>query len=477
MHSLTDPGSELPACPAPDRLFALLLPRSLAVVLLAAALCGCQSETQFELTDESIEEMATLPGLRLSTDERLRHHYDLLQAEGTTPLQLRRDVPPEEDNVAAVFAGLFAPNFLPGKVAESHELFPRPAFEFDDVRLRKAKFFLRGLDDERAEVSRALDRPVCDFGLDPARGWYTDWSILQAVTLYIRLEAFFAAVRLDEDDLTAAGAAIARMLRMVEYLSRERDLQSRLLAADLRKESLAVLASFVAHPLVEDAHLRTFANLLQNQLARWPDEADAWHGERARALVAYEAVRRGFLFTMLTETEQRELMMSREGRRANVEARRNADADELFYLDQMRTIINRLHDVDGPNKVPVPYYRRQDVFRDFAKARQQKLDAGEYPFVAARLFLRDLQENHALVALDRARVEMWTIGLAASAGLPPPEYQTNPANGAPYQVHVESHQAIVSGANGEGDLTDENVVIVPRLNTREGRAAVRGRPR
>lgn len=443
----------------------------------AAALClslilvvaGCSESDTIELDEKTMAELATLPGLRQSTRAELREHYQQLEAEGATPLGMRRPPLPEEENAAAIFADLFAKSFLKHQFEKSAELMPGDDFSISDDHLQRIQLFRRQLEPQRAKAATALDRPKSDFGIDHALGWYADPTYLQAVTLYVRLEAFLAAERLDQNNLTAAMKANTRMFRVAELLSFERDVNARMFAVGLRDEALTVMAAVLRHNAVDSATARHYYHLLENQLVRWPNDASAWIGDRAVVLVSYEAVRQGLFHTLLTPDELPAMLLNHNSKNLNADAAQGVDNDELFYLDEMRTIIDSCNAGTGNQRRSVPFYRRRDVFARMLQSQQRKTDAGEYPLVAAELFLPHIEGEHRMQAVDRARVEMWCLALATSLGQPPPDYKTNPVSGEPYHVSVEPRDVVVLESKQVTPESASEVIVVPRFDARASR--------
>jgi len=453
--------------------------RPLAIVLVVTtAFAGCSEEQSIDLTPETLEKFAALEGMQQSTSEPLRRHYDLLVAEKTTPLDLRKPALTPEQNVAAVFDALFSKSFLSQQLEKSAEMFPRPRFDVDTKLLERIILFRRRLEPQRSKVAAALSRPQCDFGLDPARGWYADASILDAATVYVRLEAFLAAERLSENDLAAAADAVKRMFHMVGLLSNEMDVRARLLAGNLREEALSVLSATLHHMAADETTAREFYHVIENQLAHWPNDADAWIGDRARNLVSYEAVRKEALFTLLTEPELRRMMLNHRSKNLNATAAEGADSDQLFYLDEMQKILASCNKEEAEGRQPVPYFMRRHFFVDLVKAQQRKIEAGEFPLVAAEMFLPHMQQGHALQAADRARTEMWSLALAISLDMPPTKYELSPVSGQKYHVAAEPRNVVVTAYGNEDSSGNQSTawseaVVVPRFVNAAKRSARR----
>jgi hypothetical protein len=85
---------------------------------------------------------------------------------------------------------------------------------------------------------------------------------------------------------------------------------------------------------------------------------------------------------------------------------------------------------------------------------QQVRNAPQFPLVAGRLLLVDMEKGHALQARDRACCEAWALGLAGASGREPPPYKVSPLWGGKYEVDRGDRLVKVWGACPDegGDL-------------------------
>jgi hypothetical protein len=198
--------------------------------------------------------------------------------------------------------------------------------------------------------------------------------------------------------------------------------------------------------------LAALAAVTRDQLNTWPDDAGAWIGDRALGMHAYELVRAGLLGELLTEEEIERFEAEKILDQLPAAAMRNVNRDELYYLLAMRKVI------EGCKR---PFFERRSVLAEIADDLQAKRDSLEFPVVAGRILLVDLEGGHAIQAADRARVEAWALALSLAAGDEPSGLEISPLTGKKYLVEREAGVIRVwpSGDRQSGDLP----VVVPDL--------------
>ena len=428
-----------------------------AVALIAATLllpcggCNQRGDAQSPL------DYGSLPGLRASPDKALQDELARIEEEDGTPQQLAVVEVAAKDNVAMGFQELFPEGRLDPILETSEKLFPQREFEFDPSQLQKAIDFRQKYDTERLEVREALKRPRCDLRIDFTAGFFADLSLVDTMLICARLEAFCAAEALAENKPARAVESLELMFRMASCLGNEKHFDPRLKAASLRVETFGVLQALVRrNDMIQRQHLEQLHEVIDKQLSTWPDDAWAWIGDRAVGLHAYEFVRDGELFALFTEEEVEQFKKEGVLNQLATAARRTADADTRYYLDTMRRIIESCID---------PYYKRVAMFAAIEKDLQTKRNTPEFPLVAGRLLLLDIDKGHAIQARDRALCEAWVIALALALGKQVPDYPVNPLTGRPYQHEKQETLIVVSKIdNDSGDNEFTISVPIPRAN-------------
>ncbi len=415
---------------------------SLALFVLLAF--GCK-KSPFEKPDEKAQmaQFGRLPGLSHSQHPGLQDELARLIAEGATPELLTTGAAsagpsavPDDENAAVALLEVFRTGTIARLNRRAEELMPRGKFQFDPVDLEKAIEFRAINDDSRRKARAAVERPKCDFQLQHTMGLAADTSCVEVVRICVRLEALLAAELLAKDEPDEAAEPLAYMLRLVGLLAKERRVVTRLAAAELRGEAFRVMEALVEKPNVSAATLVHLSELLAAQLVAWPPDADAWIGDRALGMHTYEMIRGGYVASVLS-TEETERFREEGNLKALLRAVvRSVDQDQAYYLAAMRTV------VAGCEK---PFYQRQEIFRTIDRQLYEVREKDDFPTIAARILLPEIEQAQRQQAKDRAAAEAWAIALAAVTQQPEPPYETNPFTGKPYRLTREATRIVVEG--------------------------------
>jgi hypothetical protein len=417
-------------------------------VLLLAAGAGCSKGPSPEAkATEEAKVFGALPGLKATPDRALQDELARVVNDGGTPQLLAAGEISADSNVAAGLVALFAGidrKRLALIRAESDELFPKGPFTLDPVQREKAIRFRQRYEKEQMGARLALERPECRFPIAYEAGPADELAFLDPVWICARLEAFGAAEALSTLDVDAAVESLRHMLRLAECLAAEPHPITRLQAAFLRTEALLVLQAIVGSEGFGRPHALMIHGWLADQLATWPDDALAWIGDRAQGMVVYEAVRGDRLKGFLTEEEQEQLKES-GGISAFMDAAlRGVNADELYYLTAMRKIIESCQ---------TPYHTRVEDFEELRRDLHERRNNSDFPLVAGRFLLLEVEKGHVIQARDRANCEGWLLALALACGEKSPEFGNNPLTGRPYRVEQDGKTIIVFdiGTGADGD--------------------------
>lgn len=430
--------------------------------LLAGGCGGQQGEKGPKQLDP--EDYGALPGLNAVPDRRLRDELARITEEGGTPELIGKTPIPAEDNVAVGLAGLFPEQQIGSILEQSEKIFPPRQFAFDPIRLQRAINFRQKYDAQRLRARDALGRPECDFGVRFTAGLAAELTFVDVVRISARLEAFQAAESL-ADGLPSEGRenassrgldeaieALGVMLRLASRLGAERHSAVRMETAFLRSEAFRVLQAIVTDDRVTQARLQRLGTMVQQQLAAWPDDADAWIADRALGLHAYEMVRAGNLKGLLDQEETAQLKQKNRLEDLLAAAARGVDNDELYYLETMRKIIDSCGQ---------PYYARLPLFDSLSNRLEEKADTPEFPIVAVWvLLLPEVPKGHAIQARDRANWEAWALALALATGGQVPPYRINPLTGEKYLQNKFEKTVTVTNF-GSGKDGDNPTIIVP----------------
>jgi hypothetical protein len=428
-------------------------------LLVAVTGGGCAREPSPEVkATEEAKAFGALPGLKATPDQALQGELARVVEEGGTPELLAARKIPDDSNVAAGLAALFA-GVDRGRLglirAESDQLFPKGRFTLDPVQREKAIRFRQRYEDERMGARLALERPECRFPIAYEAGPADGLAFLDVVWICSRLEAFHAAEALTSLEVASAVESLGFMLHLAECLAAEPHPVTRLEAAFLRTEALIVLQAIVGSEKLERRHAIMIHGWLSDQLAAWPDDALAWIGDRAQGMVIYEAVRGGKLGDFLTEEEKKQLKEAGNLSAFEDAALRGVNSDELYYLLAMRKILESCRH---------PYHTRVADFEELRRDLHNRRNSSDFPLVAGRLLLLDVEKGHVIQARDRANCEAWVLALALACAEKPPGFGNNPLTGRPYRVERDGKTILVYDV-GTGLDGDDPPWIVPDLSS------------
>jgi len=427
------------------------------MVALSGVSGGCDRGRGPEETGQLLpEDFGDLAPLKEIPNAKLRDELARIEEEGGTPELLSRPPMADEVNVAAGLRKLFPEDQVASIREKSEQIFPAGRFEFNPIQLQRAINFRRKYEQQRLAAREALKRPECDFGIPFTHGFLVELKFVPVVHICADLEAYRAAESLSEGKLEEATESLGSMLRLASCLGAEKCVHTRLHAAQIRTKAFGVLQAIVKHPAIARKHLERLCDMVDDQLKSWPDDARAWIGERSSGLHFYAMVAAGLLEHLLTEEEK--VRFDTQGELADfaATAKRIVEKDALYYMQTMRKIIE---------SCSRPYCLREDLFDEIREQLQQKRNSPDFPLVAARLLLSDVQRQHALQAQDRANWEGWALALALATGRPLPPYEINPLTGKEYYhevFHYEEQQDEVGVRGLSNDQHDlDRWIIVP----------------
>ena len=429
---------------------ARLLPLASVIVLLV----GCGGGENKNGPDMSIAvAYGKLPGLRAAPDNRLQEELARIVEAGATPELLAKSSVAAGDNAATIFKELFPAKKVESIFVESAEIFPDGPFSFNGISLEKAIQFRWQYDAQRLKARDALLRPACDLGIRHDHGYSDELPLVNIFWICARLEAFLAAELLADGKPATAIEAVEYMLRLAGMMAVEKNATVRLQAAFMRTEALGVLQSIANHRTTSLENLRRVHAAIRKQLDDWPPDSYAWIGDRALGMYAYELARDGQISTILTQEEIARFKEEGILLQLPAAAGREINDDEVYYLDAMRKIIDSCDE---------PYHTRRGVFDEIRTDLHEKRNSPEFPIIAGRLLLPNIEKGHVIQARDRANCEAWALATALATGMEPPPVDQNPLTGKPYTVRRGNLIAVYDV--GPGTDGDNPPVIVPDLS-------------
>lgn len=417
----------------PSRVWGLPI---LATLSFLGAAIGCRPAAQNPPPPSSpVEELGKLPGLQKTSLQALREELARIEEEGGTPEQMTLRLPPNDENLAAVFHDLFPAERVEFLAAKSAEWL-KPGARPDEANLAALHRFLEPWEPHRKAVRKALNRPKCVFPIAFTAGFAADLRFLDQVILAVHLELVSAVGNLAERKAGAALDDLSVALRLSHHVSQGKHPQLRWEGARLRRKALEVLQQAVATGDVLRDDLVKMESVFQSMLATWPEDAETWKATRALGLHAYELVRVGRLFDLLTEEEVVRIRQEYDFDRLVETVKAHADEDELYYLGQMRRVIDLAR---------LPFHRwRSDL--DRLQGEWQAKSADLEVFVACRILLPIVREGQTIQAEDLANTLAWRLALQSALG--EGQAATNPVNpltGKPYWTENQGGWLYISG--------------------------------
>jgi hypothetical protein len=422
----------------------------LCVIFCCFGIAGCRARQPEEANQPAgPEAYGSLPGLKSTPKLNLRDELARIVEDNGTPEQLSRKTVADEDNAAVALAELFPAGQVKVLLDESAAIFPAREFTFDPIRLQKAINFRVKYEPQRQRARQAMERPKCEFGIRFTQGFYADLTFVDVARLCARLEAFNAAESLADGAAPRAIDSFEAMMRLAAVLAREKHPVPRMEAAYLRTEAFGALQAIARSEKIGRPDIERLSQIIESQLAAWPNDADAWIGDRALGLHAFEMIRDGQLARLATDKEVERFRKENILAEMGDAAKRAADQDEFYYLQAMRGIIECCNE---------PFPDRTAEFDAIDADLRKKQDTAEYPLVAARLLLPGIRKGHEVQARDLANWRAWAFALALSLGRDADSFQSNPFTGGEYRKAADNGIVIVEGI-GSGGADDARIVV------------------
>ncbi len=412
---------------------------------------GCQRASQHEALHPSpLEELGKLPGVRRTLLPALREELARIEEEGGTPELMTPRLPPADENLAAVFHELFPGDRLEFLLAKSRELL-LSGFPVDDAAARAIQEFLHPLEVQQKAVRAAMHRPKCLFPIAYTAGFAANLGFADHVIMATRMELLQALLSAYKRETGKSLESIGVALRISHRLSQAGHPALRFEGARLRRTVLDTLQEVFSHGEVLREEVAKLREVMKNILATWPEDADTWKAARALGLHAYELVRIGRLFDLLTDEEAKMLSQEYDLRLLVERTRTQADQDELYYLTQMRQVIELSRK---------PYFARKSAL-DRLVSEWQARRADEEVLVACRILLPMVEPGQLAQAEDHANMLAWAVALNAALGDRNPAEAVNPLTGEKYWVESSNEWLYISGIGT--DLGRHGAIEIPRF--------------
>ena len=424
----------------------------LFLLLLVIAGCGKSSHPEPKSVADA-RSYAQLDGLRRSPHQGLQAELARLEDEQLTPHQLAatRKTTPAETMVAvrpdrlSVQAALREayPALSRGMYQEQIErIDPDGDWRIGPVERELLRELIGRTEKHRERFRAALQQAENGFEIDPLVGPLAELEFFEPLELGCRLEGLLAVHYLADGEVADAAQSLDWMLLASERLAREPHVATRLLAAKMRAETLRLLQVIVKDSRCDAATLEAASQRIDQLLAQWPSDAQAWIGERASGLIVYEMVRDGHYLSLIDRQEVARLEKQHLLKTTARAVMGGIDEDQFFYLQSLRKLIE---------SCDRPYCERIAAIAAIHQELAARESTQRYPIVAAML-LDDVHTVQRRQAEDLARSLAWRLALQIATGkrppMPPPQ---NPLTGQPFVVQTSPNGVRLSGILLEAD--------------------------
>lgn len=310
-------------------------------------------------------------------------------------------------------------------IDQSGQILPAGPLVLGPTEIARARELVERYALSRSRFPQSLPPLGASLGWRVTDGMLINLDFLDSLTAGCRLELLAGLVALADGIPEEALNSALINLHAADLLAQQRHLTMRLTAARLRQETLALIQQIVAHPAVTAAAFETLLARLDETLAHWPSDAEAWAGERATALHAYELVRDGFYLSLLTPEEVARLEERGVARTALRTIVQQVDDDELFYLHALRRMLAACRE---------PYFLREPFLAQLRSELDQRSSQGRPAMLAQELLLADFEASQRLLAEDLSRCEAWRLALAAALDRPLAVPPVNVLSGKPFPL-------------------------------------------
>ncbi|WP_425614655.1 hypothetical protein NA78x_004529 [Anatilimnocola sp. NA78] len=374
-----------------------------------------------------VQTVSELPGAFGSNHPQLRQELQQLNEQRQLPGQLET-TPPVNEAPYASFVEAYPALTRPAIQREVNAIWPKPGQWFEPGALQKGRELVTYQGAARSRFAAAVASLDGRPQLRITDALLADDEWLDAAITGCRLEGLAAAEALAEQQPAEAIPLCERMLLVSRQLASEPSLNGRLLAVSLRANALQVASAIANHPAATVENLQQLQQRLLTQTAEWPSDERVLQMERAQGLLLYELVRSGHYSELLRKEQRSELERKGLLRSTETAARRDVDADELFYLRAMGQQVAAARQ---------PYLQRIAVCEALQTELETREQTGDFPLVAGTLLLPLMADIHLQLTQDRSRCEAWLIALTAVSQPAMGALPVCALTGAPYELQQD----------------------------------------
>lgn len=375
------------------------------LALVLASVTGCGGE------NPHTDPLAALPGARQTHHPGLRDELARLVAERATPDLFDSTSGPAHAGrsphplLRDTLHGILGPAAVARALRRIERVYPPGRFEFEPVFAHELAIIRAEYAAARERYCQVFEQHSLEGGIPVTSGLLADLSLLDHATCYHRLEALEMAQAVADERPADALPRLERLMSLDTRLAAIPHVGARLVAAQLRKEALYVLAAVAACPRSTPEHLHCLQEMLHATLAHWTPDRRAWLGDRVLGLHTYEMVRDNQLLNLLKIDELADMAAAGRLEPFLSAVHQQVDEDQWFYLRAMRRVIDHCDQ---------PYRERAEVIDEVFAELESLRGTTRFPHFADRVLLAGLRTGHRELAWDRARCEAWSLALTAA---------------------------------------------------------------
>lgn len=403
------------------------------ILLVVSTGCGGRSakHKKPQTAREYLSRYAKLTFSKATDNEFLREELFRIEAEGGLPLQLacgkkELDASQSANVPLQAMAAAEQLSYLDRRLAYA---FPESGFTIaerhaSEIARLSADYQSLRLDLDRFSKSK---KRTIDLAFD--EGSLFGNRFIPCLEIAIKLELTVAGLALRNGDWKSARTGFERVWRSLELIAAQPHLESRVLCAQLRSATLRLLETMLNAPECDLEEVHFFRNLLAATIEQWPNDDRVWRGERARALHFFEMMRDGQALSLADEKLQAAIDDHGGSKDFGLWLHAHIDEDELFYLDQMRKLID---------SCAVPFADRNGLIAALYSDLQSRARTDDDPLLSRLMLFDEVEPVMRWQASDRLRCEVMLIALEASLGERTASLalRTSPVSGRAYHIGV-----------------------------------------
>ncbi|MDR0869767.1 MAG: hypothetical protein LBN39_03150 [Planctomycetaceae bacterium] len=360
----------------------------------------------------------------------------VIKENGTPADIFAEDVPPDNNIATELDRAFRIYDENPGEIETLRAGVSYGDWKIDSATLQDVKDILTRTDTKRLNIRKMLERSSVCFSFEFVESETGTAPVTKAADYladYMLLEEFAVAQALQDGAVGKAAEALAYIFRIAQLAAEVRSPGTRTKAAQIRLHAVDVLQAVLLHPKLQKSDVQFLYEMMKEQLDHWTPDSEMWVGDRASGLKVYNEIMQYGLDKALEEDEIAELYERGIYDTVNKGLLKKLSADEVFYLQAMRTVI------DESEK---PFYKRLTALNQMEDQLRAKWGTDSEPVIAGFL-LRGITDLMEYCALDRTKCETAVSAMQVALGQPA-AFKIEPLYGKEYTIKTDDGGGTVS---------------------------------